>query len=247
MKFSLFYVLSALTSTTLKKGGLTSGDVGLKYAYKNALADVKVDTQSSISATFGFADIVPSTKTILSLKYPEHNSSKVEVQYFHPHGTFTTVVGLNQSPALNLSLTIGTPTIAFGGEASYDTISGVFSKYNAGFSLNKPDSCASIVVGDKGDSITASYVHCLDQFKKSSAVGEITRKFSTNENTFTVGGEYAFDSMTIVKAKLNNHGKLGAVLQHQVIPKSLLTISSELDTNVLDKTPRFGVSLALKP
>lgn len=101
--------------------------------------------------------------------------------------------------------------------------------------------------GDKGDTIKASYIHHLDELKKSAAVGEITRRFSTNENTFTVGGSYAVDNLTIVKLKLNNHGNLGALLQHELIPKSLLTISSEFDTKALEKTPKFGVALALKP
>lgn len=101
--------------------------------------------------------------------------------------------------------------------------------------------------GDKGDTIRASYIHHLDQLKKSAAVGEITRRFSTNENTFTVGGSYAVDNLTVVKTKLNNHGKLGTLLQHEIIPKSILTISSEFDTKALDKTPKFGVALALKP
>ena len=90
-------------------------------------------------------------------------------------------------------------------------------------------------------------MHHLDQFKKSAAVGEITRKFSTNENTFTVGGSYAIDSLTVVKAKLNNHGKLGALLQHEVIPKSVLTVSGEVDTKALDKNPKFGLAIALRP
>lgn len=103
------------------------------------------------------------------------------------------------------------------------------------------------VRGEKGDTIGASYVHHLDQMKRSAAVGEITRRFSTNENTFTVGGSYLVDPLTLVKAKLNNHGKLGALLQHEVIPKSVLTLSGEFDTKALDKTPRFGLALALKP
>lgn len=101
--------------------------------------------------------------------------------------------------------------------------------------------------GDKGDTIKASYVHHLDQLKKSTAVGEIIRRFSSNENTFTVGGSYAVDHLTVVKAKLNNHGRLAALLQHEVIPKSLLTISGEIETKALDKNPRFGLAIALKP
>lgn len=78
-------------------------------------------------------------------------------------------------------------------------------------------------------------------------MGEIARKFSTNHNTFTVGGSYALDNLTLVKMKLNNHGRLGTVLQHEVIRRSLVTISSEFDTKGLHKTPKFGVCFALKP
>uniref|UniRef100_A0A5B7A127 Mitochondrial outer membrane protein porin 2-like n=1 Tax=Davidia involucrata TaxID=16924 RepID=A0A5B7A127_DAVIN len=168
----------ALTTTAVKKGGLSTGDVAAQYKYKNTQIDVKVDTESNISTTLTITEIVPSTKTIASFKLPDYNSGKLEVQYFHHHATFTTAVALNQSPAVDLSVTIGTPTIAFGAEAGYKTTSGEFTKYTAGISVTKPDSCASIILGDKGDSIRASYVHHLDQLKKSAAVGEITRKFS---------------------------------------------------------------------
>ncbi|KAJ0096590.1 hypothetical protein Patl1_28525 [Pistacia atlantica] len=235
----------ALTSTAVNKGGLSTGDVAALYKYKNVLFDIKVDTGSNISTTLIFAEILPSTKAIASFKVPDYNSGKV--QYFHDHATFTTAVALNQSPSIDVTATIGTPSIAFGAEAGYDTTSGNFTKYTAGISVNKPDSCASIILGDKGDTIRASYIHHLDQLKKSATVGEITRRFSTNENTFTVGGSYAIDHLTVVKAKLNNHGKLGALLQHEVIPKSVLTISSEVDTKALEKNPRFGLAIALKP
>lgn len=237
----------ALTSTVLKKGGLSTGDVAAQYKYKKTVFDVKVDTESNISTTVTLTELLPSTKTVASFKVPDYNSGKLEVQYFHDHATFTTAVALNQTPAIDFSATIGTPTIAFGAEAGYDTTSGNFTKYTAGISVTKPDSCASILLGDKGDTIRASYVHNLDTLKRSAAVGEITRRFSTNENTFTVGGLYAVDPLTTVKAKLNNHGKLGALLQHEVIPKSLVTISGEIDTKALDKNPRFGLAIALKP
>lgn len=236
-----------LTSTAVKKGGLSTGDVAAIYKFKNTVVDVKVDTESNISTTVTVTEILPSTKTIASVKLPDYNSGKLEVQYFHDHAAFSTAVTVNQSPLLDVSATIGTPAIAFGAEAGYDTTSGNFTKYNAGISITKPDSSASIILGDKGDSLRASYVHYLDQLKKSAAVGEITRKFSTNENTFTVGGSYAVDHVTVVKAKLNNHGKLGALLQHEVIPKSLLTISGEIDTKALEKNPKFGLAIALKP
>ncbi|XP_071693590.1 mitochondrial outer membrane protein porin 2-like isoform X2 [Rutidosis leptorrhynchoides] len=237
----------ALTSSATKKGGLSSGDIGAVYKYKNTLVDIKLDTESNIATTLTIIDIVPSTKTIASFKLPNSKSGKVEVQYFHNHASLTSAVALTETPTIDVSATIGTPTFVIGAEAGYESSSGTLTKYTAGVSINKPDSSASIVLGDKGDTIRASYIHHLDASKKSGAVGEITRRFSTNENTFTVGGSYAVDSLTLVKAKLNNHGKLGALLQHEIIPKSLVTMSSELDTRALDRNPKFGLALALKP
>ncbi|XP_023757943.1 mitochondrial outer membrane protein porin 2 [Lactuca sativa] len=237
----------AITSTATKKGGLSSGDVGTVYKYNNILVDVKVDTESKIATTLTFTEIVPSTKTIASFKLPDFNSGKIEVQYFHCHATLASAVSLNQTPTIDLSTTIGTPSFVIGAEAGYEPSSGRLTKYTAGIGVNKPDSNASIILGDKGDTIKASYIHHLDELKKTACVGEITRRFSLNENTFTVGGSYAVDSLTMVKAKLNDHGKLGALLQHEIIPKSLVTLSSEMDTKALDKTPKFGLALALKP
>ena len=89
----------------MKRGGLSAGDIGAQYKYKNALVDVKVDTDSNvgsilfriyclkqfhcsinnvdfylvwqISTTFTITDIIPSTKTIASFKVPDYNGGKV--------------------------------------------------------------------------------------------------------------------------------------------------------------------------
>ncbi|KAL7101508.1 hypothetical protein ACP275_08G058100 [Erythranthe tilingii] len=237
----------ALTTSTVKKAGYSSGDVAAQYIYKNTSADLKVDTENNISATFTVTDIIPSSKTIATLKFPNYESGKLEFQYFHPHASLTAAVGHNQAPPIDLTVTLGTSTFALGAEAGYETTSGKLTKYTAGITVTKPDSCISVILGNKGDTITASYVHYMDELKKSAAVGEIARKFSTNENTITVGGSYAIDPLTLVKLKLNNHGSLGAVLQHEVIRKSFVTISSEFDTKALEKTPKFGASLTLRP
>ncbi|CAE6075666.1 unnamed protein product [Arabidopsis arenosa] len=237
----------ALTSTALKNGVLHAANVATQYKYRNALFDVKIDTDSNILTTVTFTEILPSTKAIASFKVPDYNSSKLEVQYFHDHATVTAAAALQQNPLIDVTATLGSPTISFGAEAGYDTTSRTFTKYNVGISVTKPDRCASIILGDKGDSIKASYLYHLNESKRSAAVGEVVRKISTNENTVTVGGLYAVDHLTNVKAKLNSNGKLGAVLQHEVLPKSIVTISGEIDTKTLDKYPRFGLSLALKP
>ncbi|KAL0352164.1 UNVERIFIED_CONTAM: Mitochondrial outer membrane protein porin 2 [Sesamum calycinum] len=175
---------------------------------------VVISSQSDtglISTTLTVADILPSSKTIASWKLPDYNSGKIEIQYFHEHSSLTAAVGLNKSPALDVSATIGTPCVAFGTEASYLVSSGTFMKYNAGFSLKTPNvrqrRCSKgIVLAPFGSA------------ERGLAVGEITRKFSTNENTLTVGCSYVIDPHTTVKAKLNNHGNLGSLVQHELKP-----------------------------
>ncbi|KAJ6872039.1 mitochondrial outer membrane protein porin 2-like [Populus alba x Populus x berolinensis] len=237
----------ALTSNVANKGGLSSGDVGARYKYENAEFDVKLETESNIVTTLSVTDFLPSTKAIASIKLPDYNSGKFEVQYLHQHASFTGALGLNKSPAVDFSAAIGTPSIAFGAEATYITASGEFAKYNTGVSLTKPDSNASVILADKGDSIRFSSLCNLNQLNGGAVVGEMSRRFSTNENTLTVGFSYVVDPQTLLKAKLNNHGNLGALVQHELMPKSFLTISGAFDTKALQNTPKFGLALSLKP
>ena len=100
---------------------------------------------------------------------------------------------------------------------------------------------------DKGDALRASYLHHLNQLNGGAIVGEVTRRFSTNESTLTVGCSYIVDPSITVKAKLNNHGNLGALLQHQLTPKSSLMVSGAFETKALEKEPKFGLALNFKP
>ncbi|KAL6867646.1 hypothetical protein ACP4OV_015670 [Aristida adscensionis] len=236
-----------LTSTAVKKGGLYSLDVSSVYKYKNTLVDVKVDTESNISTTLTVLDALPSTKLVTSVKLPDYNSGKVELQYFHEHASFATAVGTKPSPVIDFSGTVGAQGVVFGAEGGFDSATGKFTKYSAAIGITKPDYHVAFILADKGDTIKASGLYHLDEKQKTSAVAELTRRLSTNENTLTVGGLYTVDPQTVVKARLNNTGTLAALLQHEVEPKSLLTISGEFDTKALDRPPKFGLAFAHKP
>uniref|UniRef100_A0A0E0M6S8 Mitochondrial outer membrane protein porin 5 n=1 Tax=Oryza punctata TaxID=4537 RepID=A0A0E0M6S8_ORYPU len=236
-----------LTSSGVKKGGLYSLDVSSVYKYKNSIIDVKVDTESNISTTLTVLEALPSTKLVTSVKLPDYNAGKVELQYFHENASFATVVGMKPSPLVEFSGTVGGQGVAFGAEGAYDTATGKFTKYSAGLGVTKPEYHAAVILADKGDTIKVSGLYHFDDNQKAAAVAELTRKLSTNENTLTVGGLYTVDDRTIVKARLNNTGKLATLFQHAVKPKSLLTISGEFDTKALDRPPKFGLALALKP
>ncbi|XP_004498999.1 mitochondrial outer membrane protein porin 2-like [Cicer arietinum] len=236
-----------LNSSLVKSRGLSSGDVAAQFKHKNKTVHFKVNTESSVLTTFTVTDVVPSLKTVASIRLPDYNSGKIEVQYLHDHAGFTTSVDLNRTPIIDFSATIGTAGVAFGAETSYSTSVGNFTKYNAGLCLKLPRSNASVILADKGDSMKVSYLRDLERLNGGAFVGEISRRLSTNENTLTVGCSYVVDPQTIVKAKLNNHGNLGALLQHELTHRSFLTISGAFETKELENSPKFGFSLLLKP
>lgn len=95
--------------------------------------------------------------------------------------------------------------------------------------------------------MSASYYHIVSPLTMTAVGAEVTHSFSTNENTITVGTQHQLDPLTTVKARVNNLGKANALIQHEWRPKSLFTISGEVDTKAVDKSAKFGLALALKP
>lgn len=236
----------AITTSTLQKEDLPLGDVAAQFKYNNAVIDFKVDTLSNIAATLKLDDILPSTKLIASIKLPDYNSGKFELQYFHEHAGIGSSVSLKKYPIVDVSATIGTSNTVLGVEGGYDTFAGEFTKYNVGVSMIKPDFSTSVILAERGDLLKASYVHYLEQVRTTTVV-EFANRFSEEGNTLTVGGSCAVDDLTLIKLKLNNQGDFGAVLQHEFRPKSVLTVAAEFDYNSLDANPKIGLSLALKP
>lgn len=95
--------------------------------------------------------------------------------------------------------------------------------------------------------MSASYYHIVSPLSSTAVGAEVTHSFSTNENTITVGTQHQLDPLTTVKARVNNFGTATALIQHEWRPKSLFTISGEVDTKAVDKSAKFGLALALKP
>lgn len=235
------------TSTGVKKGDSFTGDLNTQYKYQNATFDVKLDTYSTISTTITLDQLIPRARTIFSFKIPDQKSGKVDLQYLHDNVGVSSSIGLTPTPIIDFSGTLGTDELVLGGEVAFDTASGTFSKYSAGVGFSKPEFSAAVILADKGDTVKASYVHTVDPVTKTSVAAEITHKFSTNENTFTVGSSHSVDRLTTMKTRINNYGKLGALIQHEWRPKSVITLSGEIDTKALDKSAKLGLALALKP
>ncbi|KAG9145692.1 hypothetical protein Leryth_022110 [Lithospermum erythrorhizon] len=214
----------------------------------------------------------PGLKTIFSFRVPDQRSGKIsfclcdcsycygywfvkflgsitqlELQYLHDYAGITTSIGLTANPIVNFSGVLGTKVVALGTDISFDTKSGAFTKCNAGLSFTNSDLIASLTLNDKGDSLSASYYHTVSPLTNTAVGAEVTHSFSTNENTITVGSQHALDMLTTLKARVNNYGKASGLIQHEWRPKSLFTISAEVDTKSIEKSAKFGLALALKP
>ncbi|KAK4426186.1 Mitochondrial outer membrane protein porin of [Sesamum alatum] len=236
-----------LTSTGTKKGDLFLADVNTQLKHKNVTTDIKVDTSSNLLTTITVDEPTPGLKTILSFRVPDQRSGKLELQYLHEYAGISSSVGLTANPIVNFSGVVGNNKLALGSDVSFDTKEGAFTKCNFGASFTNADLIAALTLNDKGDTLSASYYHIVSPLSNTAVGAEVTHSFSTNENTITVGTQHSLDPLTTVKARLNNFGKANALIQHEWRPKSLITVSTEVDTKSIDKSAKFGLALALKP
>jgi voltage-dependent anion channel protein 2 len=237
----------AITSTGTKKGELFLADVNTQLKNKNITADIKVDTNSNLFTSITVNEAAPGLKTILSCKIPDQRSGKLELQYLHDFAGVCSSIGLTANPIVNFAGVLGTNALALGTDVSFDTKTSSFTKCDAALSFTNTDLIGSLALNNKGDTLSASYYHIVSPLTSTAVGAEVAHTFSTNENTITVGTQHALDPLTTVKARVNNLGKANALIQHEWRPKSLFTISGEVDTKAIDKSAKFGLALALKP
>ncbi|CAN7121367.1 unnamed protein product [Brassica rapa subsp. narinosa] len=237
----------AITTTGTNKGDLFVGDVTTQVKNKNFTADIKVATDSSLLTTFTYDEATPGLKAIVSAKVPDQKSGKVELQYLHDYAGICTSVGLTASPIVNFSGVVGNNVLALGTDVSFNTQSGDFKQFNAGFSFTKDDLIAALTLNDKGDKLNASYYHIVNPLSNTVVGAEVTHSFTTQKNAITVGAQHALDPLTTLKARVNNDGVANALIQHQWRPKSFITVSGEVNSRAIEKGAKVGFALALKP
>ncbi|KAK9099898.1 hypothetical protein Scep_023328 [Stephania cephalantha] len=237
-----------LTATGVKTNHLFIGDLSTQYRSGSTTVDVKVDTDSNVSTTVTMNEVLPSTRAALSFKLPDHKSGKLDVQYLHHHAAINSSIGLTPTPFVDLAAAIGTKELSIGGEIGFDTATASITKCNAGIGVNKPDFSAALMLVEKGESLKASYIHEVNPIYGATVGAELTHRLSSNENSsFTIGTSYAPDPFTSIKTRLSNKGSAAMVVQREWRPKSLITMSAECNAWAINKAPRFGLALALKP
>ncbi|KAJ6299121.1 hypothetical protein OIU76_020154 [Salix suchowensis] len=170
-----------------------------------------------------------------------------EARYIHEQAALAMTFPALRSPLIQLSATVGTPHLGFGMVTAYNTSSRQFTMLDAGISLTNLNCDGSIILENRGDFLSASYIHYFDHERKVAAAAVIGRTFSRKENAFAVGGAWIVDDLTTIKTRYDSFGKVVTALQHKIKPKSSLTIIGEFEPKALDKTPsiRLGLSLVL--
>jgi voltage-dependent anion channel protein 2 len=91
----------------------------------------------------------------------------------------------------------------------------------------------------------ASFYHAINPSTNTALGVDISRKFSTDETTITLGAQHALNPLTTVKARITNSLKASALIQHKWRLKSLLTISGEVDIRAIERSPKVGLGLVL--
>ncbi|KAL2928929.1 Mitochondrial outer membrane protein porin 4 [Bienertia sinuspersici] len=234
-----------LTATGIKMGQIFVGDISNQYRSGNTTVDVKVDTYSNVATKVTVDEALTGVKAALSFNIPDQKSGKLDLQYRNYHAAVNSSVGLNPTPTLDCNAAIGNEEISLGGEMAFNTASASFIKYNAGITFNKPDFSAALILMDKGQTLKASYFHIVDP--STAVAAEMTHRFSSYENGFTIGSSHVVDPITVVKTRFSDTGKVGMLWQREWRPKSLITFSGEYDTKAKNSASKFGIALALKP
>lgn len=93
----------------------------------------------------------------------------------------------------------------------------------------------------------ASYAQTVNPSNGTEVAAEMSHKFSTDENDFSIGSSHVINPLTSVKTRFSNNGKVAMLCRREWRPKSFVTVSTELDTKAVKAAPKFGIAVALKP
>ncbi|KAJ6777299.1 VOLTAGE-DEPENDENT ANION-SELECTIVE CHANNEL [Salix koriyanagi] len=238
----------ATTLDEQSKAGVTA-----EYKREDIHATIKVDAKPGfpLSANLAMSRTLPFMRNTVLLRFPDFFSGEFQIwheaRYIHEQAALAMTFPALRSPLIQLSATVGTPHLGFGMQTAYNTSSRQFTMLDAGISLTNLNCDGSIILENRGDFLSASYIHYFDHERKVAAAAVIGRTFSRKENAFAVGGAWIVDDLTTIKTRYDSFGKVVTALQHKIKPKSSLTIIGEFEPKALDKTPsiRLGLSLVL--
>ncbi|KAJ4712168.1 Mitochondrial outer membrane protein porin [Melia azedarach] len=218
-----------------------------------------IDSSFDLSCKCG--DIVPGLSTVFRFIIPD--SGRVELRYLSDYAGISASVGLkanhNRSigldPTVKFSGVIGSSLFSLGTDVAIDVSTRTFKNYNTGLSFNAVFLNASLTLNDKLDSLKASYYQELNPLTRTAVAAELKHTFSHNSSlsddnvittTFTGGVQHALFPSTLVKARINTDGMVGALVQQSFWERFSVSIAGEVDFRAKSWIPKMGFSMALR-
>lgn len=197
-------------------------------------------------------EILPGFRTVFKCTVPD--SGKVELQYLNRFTGITGCIGLlgNQDgaydPVVKLSGLLGTSILSLGANVALHIPTRSITKLTAGFGLNTAFLEASLTLHDSFDTLKATIYHEVNPLTQTAIATQVKHSLSLKETGVTIGAQHAFFPETLLKARFDSSGKVGALIQQGFWQRFFVTMAGEMDFGATDdKIPKVGVSMALRP
>lgn len=238
---------ATLSTTSIMSDGLMFGTVSSSFKAGGVKSELSVSTLNQVTAETSYEDLVPGLKFCLSTTVPGAKSlGKAEVVYQRELASFTALMkGLNTTPILECSATLGSAKICAGGSISYDSANNALVNSAAGLGYTaSPFSLALLC--DLMEAKTLS-LHCLHEVNPNTSWAlNVDFHHEKKISNMSIGASHKLDPQTSVKAKINNAGRLSALFEHELKPLVTIGLCAELDCRSLNKEkPNIGLSVTV--
>jgi voltage-dependent anion channel protein 2 len=233
------------TVTTTQKDDRLDNALKATYKTKNYGIVGSFTSAGKITASASLYDLAPGLTAVLSGTIPEQSSGSLSLDYAIPHLTLKSVVGLTNTPKIDVSASTGRASglnnTVIGGEVAYDTEKSAITKWSVGAGYNAPDYQAGISLVDMGETLKLSYAHNIDA--RSTAGAEVQRKLNKDLTSFTLGYARRLDNGAITKYRLDNTGIASALYETNLESKTKVALSAAFNALNLQQAPKVGVAL----
>ncbi|PWA58730.1 porin domain, Eukaryotic porin/Tom40 [Artemisia annua] len=229
---------------------------------------------TSVSTRLTFDEVMPHTKAVVSFEVPDPRSgqhftkSEAQVPKLYILGAIDLLTkGYYGCKDILLSIHGSTPMELIAGLAPGQIFLGntsvstrltfdeVMPHTKAVVSFEVPDPRSGQVIppnhdlvngmNDKGETLTAAYVHSIDGSDKNLITADLTHHFSSSENIITLKSAHVIDRYNTVKTKFSSNGNVSMLCQREWRPNSFITVSAEYNIIRPEVSPKWGLVMAL--
>lgn len=223
-----------------------SVETALKATYKTKAYgfNAAFNAAGKLSASIAFNDVAPGVTATVSGTLPDVTTAKLGIDYIAPYINMKTLIGLTQSPKVDVAATTGYKDLTLGANLSYDSLKSDVTAWSLVTGLTRGDYQGAVILTDKGQTLKVVYAHNLDAFTAAGA--EVVKKSLSDKTTFTLGFSKILEGGALAKVRLDSDGVTSLLYEQALSPLSRISLASQFDATDLSKTPKFGIALNLK-